>query len=98
MAITVNKQANKQRVNNEANRIIAEISENAEQGIDTTEVYCPLDISTDVKIDIQNKLDQGGTVYTFMVVNRRPNPITGQIQCFSGEVIGDQKRYKIRIQ
>lgn len=97
MAIKVNQNARVDFINQEVKRIISEIEDNAQKGIPITEIFTPLNTAQDVRRQISKTFDGDGTDYEWMIVRRGNNPYTGRVQYFSGETLGDTKRYKLKI-
>ena len=95
--ITINKDIQSSLIKDQADQVISNIVNNANNGIEITEVFLPKDIASGIRDEIERQLDESKTNYDFLVVDRRPNEFTGRMGYFTGKTIGNQKYYKIKI-
>lgn len=93
----LNKTLKDERIQKATDEAMATLQSNCVNGIDTTELLIDLDIASDVRSEITDKLDADKTNYEFCVVRRGNNQFTGRPESFTGETRGDKKYYKIRI-
>jgi hypothetical protein len=93
--ITVNKTAATSKVQEDSQRLFNQISENAQKGIDQTELWFD-NVHYDETVTALNKL-LGDTDFTYMIVRRGTNSYTGRAEHFTGERVGDQRRRIIKL-
>ena len=95
--ITVNADARQTEINEQVERAVSEIQENAKNGVQSTEFYFPKHIGSSIKSELSKKLDESGTNYHWCVVKRGNNQYTGRPESFTTDTVGDEKRCKIQI-
>ena len=93
MKITVNKDAKTNTVNELFNRCVKAIMFNADNGIDVTELFVPVDFAGDVRERLEKEIEG----IDFLIVRRGVNPLTGRPCDYTGETINGERRYKVRI-
>lgn len=93
MKIEVNKSAKDDRIKNSFDECVKWITANASQGIEETELM----IDVDIAYDVRDKLEAEVEGIRFMVVDRRPNQYTGQMQSFTGKTVGNIRYYKVKL-
>jgi len=95
--ITVNTSARENRVKEMANECLESIKQNALKGNSITELYIEKEIASEVRKEIERRLDESKTSYEFLVVYHDVNQYTGKPQSFTGKTIGNERYYKIKI-
>jgi len=95
--IVVNRNAQQCQIENEIKSCLEFIKENANKGVDTTELLIPKHIASEVREGIEIALQASNTRYNFCTVRRSPNEFTGKMQYFTSETIGNERRYKLQL-
>lgn len=93
MEIEINAEARTFRVLKAYGEAIGKILGNAAKGCDTTELFLEKDIAPDVRLQLIKEVKD----IEFLIVDRRPNQYTGQIQSFSGRADGGLWYYKVKV-
>ncbi|HLO91584.1 MAG TPA: hypothetical protein VK172_10515 [Lentimicrobium sp.] len=95
--IEVNQKLHEQEVQNEADRCIKQIRENAQRGIKTTDLYYPKYLGYDVKEEVDRRLTESKTPFSWQIVKTGSNQYTGRTEHFTGETVGDEKHCRVYI-
>jgi len=93
MKIQLNRDSRVRRIDDAVKDCIAQIKYNANKGTDTTELRIPKDIASTVREYLREKVDN----ISFLIVESRRNPYTGNIDNFVGKDEGENRFYKVRI-
>lgn len=91
--ITVNTDVTANRIMIATNEAIATIKKNADNGIAKTELEIDNDIASEVKRNLKSQVEG----IEFLIVDRRPNQYTGQMNYFESRKEGDKRIYKVSI-
>jgi hypothetical protein len=93
MKIQVNKNAINDSILESFNKCVKQITFNAENGIDTTDLYVPIHIANEVREKLEKEIEN----ICFLVVRRGFHSYTGNPLSFTGETIGDERHYKVML-
>lgn len=74
------------------------IESNLNKGQKDTELYVPKDLGSEIRAGLEKKFLAEKAPLIFMIVDRRLNPHTGNMDSFTGMTIGNERYYKVRWQ
>ena len=95
--ITVNKDLNKQWVDDKVKEILADVQENASNGIAETEIYIPKEIYGKVCDELEKTFKSDGTKYTWKQIAPSYRDMYGSWRYPISEDYGDEKRRVLKI-
>lgn len=72
------------------------IMDNYNNGRSETELFIEKEYASEVKGMISEAVEKVSPHFSWMTVRTATNPYTGRYENFSGEVIGNQMRYKLK--
>jgi len=93
MEFKLNTSGRETKINRLFDEQIALIQSQLAKGERTIELYIDKEYASDVRDKLEVALK--GQPINFQIVRRSPNPFTGVMQNFTGEVIGDNRYYKL---
>lgn len=98
MELTFNDSNREIRIKEEFKNAMKMVNVNLKQGIRNTDLYIPKDIAGLVrsKINEELKKQKKEDNFTWCNVRQGINPHTGKVEYFTGEVVGDDRHYKLR--
>jgi hypothetical protein len=93
MKIEVNKDAKNNRIQELFNTCVKEITSNAQNGIEETDLYLPIDFSSDVRDKLIKEIEN----IRFLTISTGRNEFTGRHESYASETVNGMRRYKVRL-